>query len=248
MMKMKRLRIISALFILLLLITVSSGYGKTRDTVPAPDKAILEKFEQVCKKMNDVKGNYTLGGVINIIDRANPADAMDHVDFLFCKQGDEFYYRLGKTITLNEQGLYLYIDNQSRRIMLSPQKKVQYDAGMKQFADMGANIRSEHYKMTSKINGDEQTISLVNEHHISCKQYTITFNRQNLKVKYLYMRLTNLNDPLNKANEKVVTVSISKWDNTADVSGYLSKDNVVKNVKGGWRTVNVYRNYELIKM
>ncbi|WP_183574645.1 hypothetical protein HDF18_01225 [Mucilaginibacter sp. X5P1] len=243
---MKRSKIISALFILLPLLIASSSYGKTTDTVP--DKAVLEKFEQVCKKMNDVKGNYTLGGVINIIDRANPADAMDHVGFLFCKQGDEFYYQLGKTITLNEQGVYLYIDNQSRRVMVSPQKKVQYDAGIKQFADMGANIQSEHYKMTSKINGDEQTISLVNERHISCKQYTITFDRQSLKVKYLYMRLTNLNDPLNKANEKIVTVNISKWSNTADVSQYLSKNDVIKNVKGGWRTVSVYRNYELIKM
>lgn len=243
-MKRRKSKIIIILSVLVLAAFFS--YGKTTDTVP--DKAVLEKFEQVCKKMNDVKGNYTLGGVINIIDRANPAGAMDHVNFLFCKQGDEFYYQLGKIITLNGQGVYLYIDNQSKRVMLSPQKKVQYDAGMKQFADMGANIQSEHYKITSAINGDEQTISLVNERHISCKQHTITFNRHSLKVKYLYMRLTNLNDPLNKANEKVITVKINEWDNTADISRYLSKDKVITNVKGRWKTVNVFRNYELIKM
>jgi hypothetical protein len=249
---MKIKKFINILCLLLCTVAVIPGYAisvhKATDTVPVPDKAVLDKFEQVCKKMGDVKDNYTLGGVINITDHANPAEAMDHVNFLVCKQGNEFYYRLGKTITLNEQGVYLYIDNQSKRVMVSPQKSVQYDAGMKQFADMGANIQSEHYKMISKINGDEQTISLVNEHHISCKQYTITFDRHSLQVKYLYMRLTNLNDPLNKVNEKVVSVSISISDNTADVSKCLSKDQVIKRVKGEWKTVDMYRGYELIKM
>ncbi len=245
---MRRLKIISTLYFMLLAVTAASAYARPTDTVPLPDKAVLNKFELVCKKMSDVKGNYTLGGIINIVDKASPANAMDHISFLFCKQGDEFYYRLGKTITLNAQGVYLYIDNQSKRIMVSSQKKVMYDAGMKQFADLGTNIQSEHYKVTSKIDGNEQTISLVNEHHISCKQYTITFNRSSLKVKYLYMRLTNLNDPLNKANEKVVTVNISKWDNTADISGYLSKNEVIKAINGGWRTAGRYKDYELLKM
>ena len=247
---MKKQLIIYAINILMLLLHMSAGYcaADTAKRVPEPDKALLSQFELLCKKMEDVKGDYTLGGVINIIDKVNPADRMDHVGFLFCKQGDEFYYKLGNTVTLNEQGVYLYIDYLARRIMLSAKKEVIYDMGLKQFADIGATVRSENYTMTSKITGEEQTISLINEHHISCKEYALTFDKRDMKIRRLYMRLTNLDDPLNKAKEKVIDVSITRWDDSADLSRYISKSEVIRPENGGWRTAIGFKGYELIKM
>jgi len=224
---------------------------KMKDTIslaPAPDKALLDKFNLLCKKMADVQGDYTLGGVINIVDKANPADKMDHVEFLFCKKGDEFYYKLGETLSLNEQGSYIYIDKPSKRVLLSSQKQVAYDPGFRQFADMTATIKSENYHLVSTINGNEQTISLINEHHISCKQYSLTFDKRSMMIKRLYMRLTDFAEPTRKDKEKIVDVSISRWDRTADLGMYLSKNKVIKKFNGRWKTVNEFRDYQLVKI
>lgn len=170
------------------------------------------------------------------------------VYFLFCKQGDEYYYRLGSTTTLNEKGAYLYIDNQNKRILVSGQKQVAYDNGVKGFGDLGANIKFEHYRPESKVSGNEETISLTNPHHISCKQYAITFDQRNMKIKRLYLRLSNLSDPLRTDNEKIISVSITKWTKTAVLSKYLTKEQVIQSVRGEWETTDEFKQYRLTKM
>jgi hypothetical protein len=202
----------------------------------------------LCKKISNVSGNYTIGGIIDINDEANPADKITHAAFLFSKKSDKFYYRLGATVSINQPGIYLYIDNQAKSIMVSPQKQVLFDTGLKGLADMGANIKSENYKIVSRVTGDDQTITLINEHHISCKEYAITFNRHNMRIKRLYMRLTNFNDPLRTDNEKIVDVTISQWNNKADMTKNLSANSVVKSVNGKWMTLNGYKIYRLITM
>ncbi len=213
-----------------------------------PDKVLLAKFQQLCKKMSEIKDSYTVAGTMNIIDHANPRDKMENVKFLFCKKGDQYYYLLGTTATINEDGIYLYIDNETKKILLSQQKKVVYDPGFKQFANLGANIKSENYRLVSKVTGDMETLSLINEHHISCKQYSISLKKNSMTIKRLYMRLTNFYEPLKTDNEKVVDVSISEWDDAADISKYLTKDKVVIQGNGGWKTVSGFKNYQLIKM
>ena len=215
---------------------------------PIRDGLILARFETVCKKMTDVKGNYTLGGVMNIIDKAAPATDMKNVDFLFCKKRDEFYYKLGTTTTINEQDAYLYIDYKTKTVMLSQKKEVNYDEGLKQFSGLAAKLRGEDYKVIDKVEGNNETISLVNEQHISCKLYAVTFDTRSLKINRLRMRLTNQSDPLRTDNEKTVDVSISQWDSYADLSKYLTKNKVVRNAGKRWETVNEFKNYRLVKM
>lgn len=215
---------------------------------PVRDGLIMARFETVCKKMTDVKGDYTLGGVMNIIDKANPATDMKNVDFLFCKKRDEFYYKLGTTATINQQDAYLYIDYKSKTVMLSQKKEVSYDEGLKQFGGLAGKLRGEEYKVIDKVEGNNETISLVNEQHISCKLYAVTFDTRSLKINRLRMRLTNQNDPLRTDNEKTVEVRISQWDNSADLSKYLTKSKVVKNVGKRWEAVNEFKNYRLVKM
>jgi hypothetical protein len=216
--------------------------------VPAEDKALLAKFEAVCKKMTATKGDYTLAGVMNIVDKADPVTAMRNVDFLFCKKGDEFYYKLGTTATINEQDAYLYIDYQTKTVLLSQKKELNYDEGMKQLGDLGAKLEGEHYKVFDKIEGNNETISLINEQHISCKLYAVTFDKRTLKISRLRMRLSNANEPLRTDNEKTVDVSVSTWDSSADLSKYLTKNKVIKNRGNRWETVNEFKNYRLVKM
>lgn len=231
-----------------LLIIACTRPAFCQPAAPAPDPALLSKFELLCKQVGNTDGNYTLGGVINITDPSNPKANLNHIGFLFCKQGDEFYYRLGQTETVNEQDVSLYIDHPAKRILVSPKKKVVYDIGLQQFGEMGKHIRDEQYQLQSKITGDEQTLMLVNEHHISCKQYAIVFNRQTLKIKRLYLRLTDFNNPLRADRDKIVDVSITTWEHVANLAQYLTKNKVIKNVNGVWGTVGAYKGYRLIKI
>ncbi|WP_413667266.1 hypothetical protein ACEN9X_22525 [Mucilaginibacter sp. Mucisp86] len=213
--------------------------GKSREA----DAALVNKFREVCKGFGSIKNDYTLAGVINIKD---PAVKPESVKFTFCKQRDEFYYLLGKTITLNGKGSYVVIDNQAHSILLSAQKKIEYGAdNLKQLTAMADNIRSENYQVTSTIKGQEQTISLVNEHHISCKQYTVTFNRSTLKVSHLYMRLSDFSAPLKKEKDKIVDVAITQWARTADLQKYLTPNQVIVNKNGTWKGLNQYKNYRI---
>jgi hypothetical protein len=255
----RKIRNTGCLGALMVITILLQGYGQgikhikangARDTVQneqLPDKELLDKFGIMCKKIRDVKGNCTLAGVINIEDHANPAAKMENVGFIFCKRGDDFYYQIGKTATINADGVYIFIDHGAKKIMLSQKKQVVYNA-LEGLGDIGANIKAEHYKLVSKIKGDEQTISLINEHHISCKQYSLTFGKRDMKIKSLYLRLSNPQDPLRTDNEKIVNVRISEWDGSAELTKYLSKNNVIKNVNGRWKTVEGFKNYELIKM
>lgn len=246
MFKARRLCIHSCLATFVVMCAIVTGFSQGRE--PAPEQSLLKKFEILCKTIGDVRGNYTMAGVINITDHANAASAMEHMLFVLCKQGDEFYYRLGTTATINEQGLYLFIDYKTKSILISKKKQVMFDTGLKNFADLGIKIQSENYKLVDKVIGEDETISLINEHHISCKQYSLTFNKQSMRIKRLFMRLSNFDYPLKTDNEKVVEVSISQWIKSADLSKYPSKNSVLKDVNGEWRTANAYKNYRIVKM
>lgn len=234
---------------MLLLSAACRGYGQTGKAVnSAPVNDTLKTFKKLCDQIKDCRGDYTLAGVINIANPTNPALEIKNVVFLFSKHGDQFYYRLGTTETINGQGVYLYIDHQNKNIMMSAQKQVNYDQGPLKPINVDETLRSEHYALTSLIRGDNQTISLVNEHHISCKQYAITFDKNTLKIKRLFMRLTDVRDPSNRNTEEVVDVHISQWDRSAALGNYLTKDKVIRTIGGKTRVTESFKNYRLTKM
>jgi hypothetical protein len=214
----------------------------------APDKALVARFAAVCRNLADVPKNYTVAGNMTISNKAHPADNMKQVPFLFCKLGSSFYYQLGTTVTVNEQGLYLFIDRRAKSIILSQQKPVAYDTGWKQFADLGASIRDEHYQASDHRNGENETITLVNEQHVSCKQYAVTFNRHTMRILRLFLRLSNIDDPLNRDKEKTIEVTFLRWSNAADISKYLSPAQVVESAGKGWKTQKAFKQYRLVQM
>jgi hypothetical protein len=205
-------------------------------------------FEKICDKMKQAKGDYTIGGLINLTDPVHPEQSIKNAPFLFCKQGDQFYYRLGTTETINGRELYLYIDHQTKNIMLSPRKEVMYDPSPVKPIDLGEAIRSEHYSLGSAVNGPLETLTLLNERHISCKQYSVTFNREGLNITRLFMRLTYLREPMRRDKETTVDVRITRWEQTADISKYPNAGSVLVKVHGRWQGNGELKNYRVIEM
>jgi hypothetical protein len=225
-----------------------SAINNQSNIVSAPkyDAILLLKFKNICKKYDTLKLNYTMKGVINMIDKADTGGKMNNVSFLFCKRGDALYYKLGETETMNENGLYLYIDHAAKRVFLSQQKHLNYNDGVQSITAIAKNLQGERYTLTGSVNGSQQSITLVNEHHITCKQYTVSFDTVDMQIRHVYARLTNFQDPLNKNKEKIFSVDLSEWDAKALMDSYPSTASVVKRQDGVWSKTNKYKDYELI--
>jgi hypothetical protein len=217
-------------------------------TTDNDDSVLVKKLATLCHNLRTVATNFTQAGVITITDKAAKDHQTENLDFIFCKRGDQFYYKLGNAVMLNESGIYLYIDLKNKTILITPQKPVVYDAVLKRFADLAATLKSEKYTISSSESGNEQTISLLNEHHITCKQYALTFDKQSLKISKLYIRLTNISAPLRTDNEKIITARINRWDDTANLNEFLTATKVIKTVKGRWILADTFKNYQLVNM
>lgn len=212
------------------------------------DKKLLATYERVTKYYDSLsKKNYTMSGTLNLTDGADTSDNLKGINFLMCKVGEEFYYRLGKVETINEDGVYLMVDNTAKKIVVTEQKKLgteSYNPNL--FTHLGDNLQSEQYNLTGKVNGSVQTISFINETHITCKQYSMSFDTLNIGLKHLYLRLTNFQEPEKRDKEKVISVQVNEFDSRADLKKYLSKQEVLRKAGSGWKTVGAFEEYELI--
>jgi hypothetical protein len=212
------------------------------------DPELLARFDKVCKKYDTLsKQNFTMAGVINMTDGADTADRLQHTAFVFCKAGEDFYYRMGNTEVINERGLYLFVDNTSHKIVMGQHRGIQYgEPGIKPFSIPGAGLRSEAYQLTTTRNGRLQTISLINERHITCKQYSLTFDTTSFQIEHIYARLTNLDAPLRKEKEKIFEISLTEYDGKAKLQQFLTPEKVVITSGGIWKTTGRFNNYQLI--
>ena len=216
---------------------------------PVYEKALLTRLETVFQKHNAEDESYTISGDITVNDMTDSTKRLNKVPFVMSRNGGDFYYMLGQTQTLNAEGLYLYIDNSPKTILMSMQKEITGNDGFKQaITGISKGLLSEHYELSSTRKGREQTISMVNEHHITCKQYDVTIDTTNMQLRKIFIRYTNFNDPSKTDNEKVITVKVNEWTDTGQPEKYLKAANVVRKQGDGYKVTAGYANYELIKM
>lgn len=158
------------------------------------------------------------------------------------------YYKLGSTETINSGGQYISIDHQAKTIVLSEQKQLTESSIGLPVKDIRSALKAEQYKLSGKQIGHTQTMTLLNEHHISCKEYTLSYDTDTWQIIHIYARLTNFEYPLRKDKEKILDVAISRWDEQANVSQYLVAGDVVLRRGASWGTTEKFKAYELIKM
>ena len=220
-----------------------SGY-----TSPVYDKAVLAQFQALCHKYDSVGSHYTVAGSLSVRDLTDTTGTLKDVPFLCCKNGGELYYRLGRTETINGGGLYIFIDHQAKTILLSKQKDVITNANDQIIPDFGKQLASEDYALSRKAFGGKQTFSLINEHHVSCKEYSLTADSATGKITRIRTRLSNAQEPLRKDNEKLIDVEFSRWDGAGELKSYTNAADVVRRNGNDWLPTKDYLNYQLIKM
>lgn len=215
---------------------------------PVYDRAALAAFEHICHHYDTIRQNYTISGRVSLCDPADTSANLKDVPFLCCKKGGELYYKLGNTETINAAGSFLYIDHQGKTIMLSAQKDLQGDAGMKVLTGMNKNLLSEDYKLKTVQSGGQKTYTLVNEHHISVKEYSLTVDALSGQLRRITTRLSGSTDPLRKDNEKLIDIRFNRWDAAAEMNKYKRPGDVVRTGAGEWTLSKGYSGYQLIRM
>jgi len=211
------------------------------------DPALLKKFEALSKLFGEDKKAYTYAGIVNIANGADSSHNIKNLNFLFCKDANSCYAKTGPTETYNGPGLYLYLEHSSKRAIISGEKKM--DTPL--LPDMGKltdNLQNEHYELKDSKAGPNETISLLNEHHISCKEYALTYDTLNHHVSRIYIRLTNLHWPMDKAKEKVMDIRFTRFDSSADVSAHMDINKIAYKDGDQWKLMAPYKNYELIRI
>ncbi len=214
---------------------------------PVYNKAVLQKFEAVCQTFNMQKPVFTCSGAINVTDGADSSKNIKNLVFTMCKNGSDCFYQFGHTEILNARGMYICIENDQKRVIVSTQKSF-IDAPLPDISQMSKVLSADYYNLTDTVAGKNETIAFVNERHITCKEYALTFDTLSKKVNRVYTRLTNIKAPESKDKEKTIDITITECSNTANVNKYLDRYAAIRQTGNGIKLTGKYAGYELINL
>lgn len=185
-----------------------------------------------------------ISGAIHATDPADSSTNMNQA-FRFCRQGDELYYQLGDIEMISLKDKFITISHQAEKMIVSPPKKLvapfqlPVDTMMKMW-------EMENYRVTGVVSGQDSIVSLRCADHATCKEYRFAFDPAASALRELYMRMTNLEDPLNDAMDREVKITFDTWK-TGDVPEKIMQAGAYLSGRpSSWQPAGNYRHYELI--
>ncbi|TKC55287.1 hypothetical protein FBD94_25195 [Pedobacter hiemivivus] len=219
---------------------------KSVDVIEDYDPVVLEKFAKVCAKLDAKADEFFISGIVNSVNGADSLETVVNQKYELSKKGQDFYCRFGETETINGNGTYVFVDHILKKIMVGKEKEVMGNAGLPDLSTLIRNLKSEGYQLIDKKRGDQlETINVVNDNHITCKLYSVTFNPESLAPQQISVRLSNVYAPEDKAQDKTVTIDIVKCHNKVDHNTY-GPEKIVRKKNASWIPAPAYEGYELI--
>jgi hypothetical protein len=185
--------------------------------------------------------------VINLDDPNDTTNTVHHLNFEFCRIGDDYYYRLGNTEMIRQDSLNLFVTDDQRKVVISS-RPIDMKPLVQDFSLIVKTLQSDGYVLTSTRKGAGQTLSLINEHHLSCKELSVTLDTASGKLERIYSRLTDIGSPMDKGKERTLDVQISKISGQADWAEHTRARDVVRRNGGKWVLTGKYAKYELIML
>ncbi|HWZ16552.1 MAG TPA: hypothetical protein VNW95_15035 [Mucilaginibacter sp.] len=216
-----------------------------KDTVYDP--SLLGKMESVCREFDFNRRDCSYSGTVNVTDGKDSANTVRDLKFLFCKAGADFYYQIGNTETIHQDGLHVFIQHEQNKVVLSS-PSVAMKTPVADIASLQKNLRSEKYELVSHSVGSSRTLSLLNDTHITCKEFSVSYDTVSGKLQRIFTRLSDFGDPLNKKNDRVVDIWLRTLEDRGDLALYPSVKDVLYQAGGKWRLTTKYSGYELIIM
>lgn len=216
-------------------------------TQPAPpaskplDTALVRQLERALNQFDPNKRMYTITGSIDVTDKGDSTKNAVSVDFVLCKKDSAFYYRIGKTEAINENGINLNIDNTGRKIFMTGEKKIQ-GLNMLTAMQLYEIVENQHFNVSGSVRGSIKTIRLLNEDNVACKEYAISLDTLSNTVTRVYTRQPSPTEPMNTKKDRTTDLKIFKVENKASLSDYTRVGDVVDkrgNPKGDYKTYRI---------
>lgn len=214
-------------------------------TYTPEEEHMLKEVIAVYARMDFCRQLYTTG----ILEANDPADSTValHSPFKFCRKGNDLYYQSGEMEVIALENIYISISNQSKKIFVGPARKI--ISPLQMATDSLVDIwKKDHYSIDAHVLPEQTTVRLLCSNHITCKEYRYDYDPAAMVLKGVYMRLTNLDDPLNTAMDKEVRMSVDQWRETDIPPALLKTGTYLAKGKAGWEPVGAYADYTLISL
>jgi len=219
------------------------------DSVKTPvlDVALLERFKKVCEKLDVNRKEFLLTGVINATDGADTSEHLDKTTYIYSRKNQLMYTRMGEVEIFNTKEHCITVNHQQKKILLSSPKEVVSASLFPDIKKLGEFVLDEGYTIKSVSDSNNETISLVNPNHISCKAYRVTFDASSLKPKLLHFRMSSFYEAEDPKMDKIVDFYINQASSNSEIDHYLSKKVVIKQDRQ-WRLTPQFDGYQLINI
>lgn len=212
---------------------------------PAQQLTLLQELSAWLKPFDSTNTSYYYDGLLTAIDRTDSAHAMINVDYRFCKNGNEFYLRIGNTETINTKQVYLFVDHEAKRIILNRGKLVQQMPGIPVNA-LYDYLKEEGYTLQKKTDKIHPVIFMDNPNHISCKEFTVQYDSTAKQVRKIFFRQADMADHMDPNLEKWVTLVFKTWNDQPETDNYLQVKKFITKQKEEWICTPSYQDYQLM--
>ncbi|HVW13049.1 MAG TPA: hypothetical protein VHB54_04465 [Mucilaginibacter sp.] len=210
------------------------------------DSVLLKKFISAIRSLDFNQPECTYKGIVDLEDGNDTTNNVHNLRFSFCRSGKNYYYQVGNAEIIHHDGINLYIQHDQHKIALSGEA-ITIKSPVTNIPLIEKTLQGEHYTLQHSQKGNMQTLSLINEHHISCKEISVTLDTVSGKLKQIYTRLTDFGSPADKNKERTMNVTLTEVKDQAEINAYPSWERFVKRSGGKWELTDAYRDYELIQ-
>lgn len=210
------------------------------------DAALLARLNRLVGSM-DLNNTCAYRALISMTSPADSVSGIKDIPVVFCREGQKCYYRYGPEEMINESGFNVLISNERKKVIVDREKPVIAPA-TGSLQDFAKGMVSEHYVLLSEASGEEETILLKNEKHLTCREFSISYRKADEKVTRLFARLPDSSDPLDKGKDRTIKMQITEWTKSPDWRAYPGLERVIRIADGKIELTKKYMDYELINL
>lgn len=221
-----------------------------KDTVEtiSIDTVKLKLFTQAGRAIDFNADRLFISGTLSVHDGNDSSVNVNNAAYCFVKRDSNFYYKLNLVEMLNTRSYCVQTDGLQKKIMISSHKRIAPQLMFPQLEKLVEHLREERYHVVEMAAPEGlRKIALINPHHVTCKEYSITFNSETFKPTEVLIRLSNLDDPLNPKMDKTISMKYSENSNINE-DAMLSIERMVTKTGKGFKAINAYSGYEVIEV
>ena len=224
---------------------VKQRLAKPADPQISYDTVLLKKFSGLLQSLDFNRKNFSYTGEFNINDGADTTASIRRLSFLFCRAGKTFYSKVGSNEVLNDGAVNIFIEHDHKKVIVS-HETYRVNPVLTGLGQLISKARSEQYELVHSISGSREKIALLNEHHVSCKELSVTYDTLSQKVDKITLRYSDISDPLNTRKDRRVEIGVGRIEYDAHMGKYPSVKEVIKETNGRQVLRSGYAAYELI--